>query len=239
MVQELYLHEIVLMVCGAILFAVLVCLLIHHVRKGQRYAGLLFFFALPVVMIGFPGIEKIQYEKQKGLILTLKERVRADPADAEARAALAEAVERVEERAGRLPVHSETLTILAEGNQALGRIDQAFEQASRAANIQPDSVRASRLVEELGVEKIERLMPPDARPVPDPVRQLELSNLVSELNRRPRLSAETHLTVSRAALAIGQTNQARSNLAEALQIKTNLMIEPQLKRILPAPLREP
>jgi hypothetical protein len=181
MIEGLHAYEVALMVCGIILFAALTCLLLTHAVRKEPYGRLLYFFVLPALMIGFPGIEKVEFEMGKRLIVTSKARLAQNPADEEARDQLAGAVERVEARAGERHLRPETLTVLAEGNLALGHYDQALEQAGRAADANPHSVRAGRVLEEAGIRKIERLVPPGLEPVEQPEQQQQLSNVIQEL----------------------------------------------------------
>jgi hypothetical protein len=61
------------------------------------------------------------------------------------------------------------------------------------------------------------------------------SNLVvtvNELNRRPNLSAQSRLTLSRAQLALGRTNEAAADFHHALRQNTNLVVDPRLRKMM-------
>lgn len=214
MFEGLYLYEVLLMICGVALFMALLGILVHHVRNAQKYGGLKVFFALPVLMIGFPGIAKFQFEEGKFSIEKYARELEENPGNDEACKALEEAVEQVEQRTDSTRSNADTLTLLAEGNLTLGRLDKALNHVDRAKAIKPDSAEAGKLEERIGVRKIDSLVPRDAVGSAVPVNQVELSNVVVRLGRNQALSTEGRLAISRAALAIGQTNQARSNLLE-------------------------
>jgi hypothetical protein len=56
-------YEFILLVLGILLFFVLLFLLIFCVVKNRSIKPLLLFFVLSLVMIGFPGIQKIKFEQ--------------------------------------------------------------------------------------------------------------------------------------------------------------------------------
>lgn len=60
--EGLHNYEIVLLTLGVALFVVLLFLLIYCVIKKRPLKGLFLFFILPILMIGFPGIQKIKFE---------------------------------------------------------------------------------------------------------------------------------------------------------------------------------
>ena len=182
MFAGLYPYEIVLMVMGIVLFAVLTGTLVLFVVRKRQFGKLFNFFLLPIAMIGFPGIQKIQFEKDKVSIEKYAKEGKAISAGADA-TALESAVERVQGRVGRQPADAETLTTLAQGNLALGHTDLALAQARRAAGINPASVKAGRL-----------------------------------------------LTMSRAALALGEPDNVKSNVLEATRTNPRLTVDPNLRR---------
>ncbi len=61
--QNLCPHESILLILGVVLFAVLIFLLVFKTVKERKIGMLLPFFLLPIVMIGYPSIGSIQYEK--------------------------------------------------------------------------------------------------------------------------------------------------------------------------------
>ncbi len=60
--RKIHNYEIILLGLGVALFVVLLFLLIFSVVKKRPLKGLFVFFILPIVMIGFPGIQKIKFE---------------------------------------------------------------------------------------------------------------------------------------------------------------------------------
>src|SRR5215510_13369899 len=59
----LYGYEIVMLVLGSVLFIALLTALVMLIARGRSFGKLLPFFALPIVMIGFPGLKSIEVSK--------------------------------------------------------------------------------------------------------------------------------------------------------------------------------
>lgn len=58
--EGLFLHEIILMILGVVLFLALLFALIYKVLHNQPIKNLLLFFIIPIIMIGFAAIERVQ-----------------------------------------------------------------------------------------------------------------------------------------------------------------------------------
>ncbi len=61
------------------------------------------------------------------------------------------------------------------------------------------------------------------------------SNLVAataELSRRPNLSPQARLTLSKAQLALGRTNEAAGTLNSVVKLHTNLVVDPRMRYLL-------
>jgi len=59
----LHLYEVVLLILGSTLFLVLVAVLIISVAKNRSIKPLLLFFVVPILMIGFPAVTKVKFDK--------------------------------------------------------------------------------------------------------------------------------------------------------------------------------
>lgn len=55
----LLLYEITLLMLGVFLFLILSIGLLYYIIKKEQIAKLLFFFFIPIVMIGYPSITQI------------------------------------------------------------------------------------------------------------------------------------------------------------------------------------
>lgn len=131
----LYSYEKVMLMCGVILFLILAFGLVVFLIKGKSTAPLLPFLLVSVVMIGFPAVQKINFDKASAELERQQLAVEQRPNDAMAREALAKTVEKVAIRPSEDP---RVLLRLATANEALGRREQAAVQLDRALQIRPD-----------------------------------------------------------------------------------------------------
>ena len=82
--NNLYLYEIVMLFLGVFLFVLLCAGLVYYIIKKDDIKKLLYFFVIPIVMIGYPSIQEIEIEKDKFALIKYTDRVLEDPDDAEA-----------------------------------------------------------------------------------------------------------------------------------------------------------
>jgi len=218
-------YEIAMLVCGIVLFVVLLVLLVYCVITHRPYKVLLAIFPIAIIMIGFPAIKSF---KIAGAEVDLKETlalVGKNPGDKGAQQRLGQALAKME----RLVTTNNSTAVVAEqiarGNEVLGRTDQAYDWAGAALHKSPDSKTAKELYSRL---EIQRLTPANlSRPL---TRQanFELTAAVGRFNQQPDLEAESHVALSRAQLALGQTNEAVANLHSAIKGNTNLAADPRV-----------
>ena len=67
-----------------------------------------------------------------------------------------------------------------------------------------------------------------------PQEASKLTSAVSELKKQPNLSAESHVALSKAQLAIGEKEEAATNLHKALKEKPNVAVDPRLRALVTA-----
>ena len=143
----LLIYEYVLLLLGVVLFFTLLIILIIYVARKEAIKGLLIFFALPVLMIGYPSIQKISFN-QDGLELEkLMANVESNPGSESARAELAEGLENVDVR--RVNTNESKLE-MARGNALLDN--------SETVNKYLRSVKIKNPEEERKVQDIRSIM---------------------------------------------------------------------------------
>jgi hypothetical protein len=81
LLDGLYAYEVVLLVLGVLFFLLLVVLMVMLVKGGKGYAAMLPFFAIPIAMIGYPGIKEIQFDNGVVSIENATQAVQANPSD--------------------------------------------------------------------------------------------------------------------------------------------------------------
>src|SRR4030095_4890257 len=146
MFDGLHSYEILLMVLGIVMFVMLAVVMFLYVSRDRKLTTLFPLFLLPLVMIGFPAIQKISFGNS---VLSLEKAVETldrNPSDPRARAELAERGRLVAQRPTPDPKVNLTL---ARAYKALGQRDQAVERVQSALKVNPHLSEAIRLDEEL------------------------------------------------------------------------------------------
>jgi len=139
--KDLLIYEIVLLGLGVLLFMVLIAALIYFISKDKKIAGLLWFFPLPIIMIGYPSIQGIEIARDRIKIAKNTETIIANPEDSVVLRETAIAVEKIEKRAKT----TEDFVILSKTNLVLGNSDKAFKYAELALQKEPNHKIANDL----------------------------------------------------------------------------------------------
>jgi hypothetical protein len=232
----LHFYEVVLLGCGVAFFIVLLFAFMRYVVKGKAVGGLFPFFLIPLVMIGFPGIQKIQFDKAKIEIETKSKEVEAQPANTQARKELEVKLESVSQRTKGDP---QTAITLAKGYAALGKTDQGLDWAVKAAEEKPNAPEIQKTVVDLSSMQISKSVPPATptaiTPVTDPREKARVTRAVEELKKQPELTPEARLTLAQGQAALGQTEAAQANADQAVRQAPQLRNLPAARIILRQP----
>jgi hypothetical protein len=116
-------YEIVLMIMGAVFFLILACLLIYLVLNKRSYKILLPSFIIPIIMVGFPGIQKITFDEGMVEIEKQTKVVNNNPTDAEAKTKLTAMLKTMEIRSISQPAN---LRIMDNAYVAIGEPQKAL-----------------------------------------------------------------------------------------------------------------
>ena len=138
--------EKVLAVLGIIFFAVLLLTFVAFVFQKRSVTGLLPFFVVQVVMIGFPGIQKVSYDHGKIELETALTRAEQNPNDRGAQDQLRVAVNKVAPRASD---DAKTNVLVAKAFKQLGQPQRALEHTEAAVRKDPNLLEAHKLQTEL------------------------------------------------------------------------------------------
>jgi hypothetical protein len=129
--DPLYSYEIAMLVLGVVLFLVLVIILLKLVNNGKPFGALLLFFAIPVVMIGYPTIQSVSFGDGVVTITKAAAQLQKDPTNTTLRHTLQQAVEKT---ASRPATNPRTMAKIAAGQFALG--DRAAAEAKLKAALE-------------------------------------------------------------------------------------------------------
>ena len=116
-------YEIVLLIMGVLLFLTLLSFLIYLILQKRDYKGLLPFFVIPIVMVGFPGIQKIKFDNGVIEVETLTATVEQDPTNVEAKNQLEVQLKAIGDRSVSKP---STLKIKEKAYMAVGDTPKAI-----------------------------------------------------------------------------------------------------------------
>ena len=141
--NNLYLYEIVLLFLGVFLFIILCGGLVYYIIKKDDIKRLLFFFAIPIIMIGYPSIQEIQIEKDKIALIKNTNKVLEDPENEEAQKELQRVTQKLEKRAKT----AEDLKAVSEANLVLGNSDKVIDLTSRAIKKEQKEAEGTKPVE--------------------------------------------------------------------------------------------
>src|SRR5262249_16876989 len=139
----LHLYENILMLLGILLFLVLVILLIYSVIKERDLKSILLSFLLPVLMIGFTSVKKIQYDKWLIELNNQSEMLEQKPGDQKLRAEVEEKVTAISARP--IQQSAEALVTVARAQKALGDEAQALTTVNKALQVAPQLAEAAQL----------------------------------------------------------------------------------------------
>ena len=230
----LYFYEIVLMVGGVLLFAALLFVLVYNVTKNRSIKPLLLFFVVPIVMIGFPGIQSIKISGDGAEITRLTEKYREDPTDDAVRDSLSTRLAEIEDR----PISNPSMLLdFADASAAVGDTTKAFDYVNKVLEQDPNSQKAvdlrARVRVEIGLRKLEQ-NPADTTARNEVVKNLPL------IEKSRGSNAFNLLTAAKAHAVMGDTAKAfiladsavhkRPTLKAATQFKKNLQFTLPKKR---------
>ncbi len=137
--EGLLYYERVLLVLGSIMFLFLLVAMIIYIFQKRPVKGLLYFFVIPVLMIGWPGIEKISYGDLLVELDKKADEVKNNPTNPTARRELEQAIRDIEDRA---PARASSFVRMAEAQAALGDTSRVIRTTNQALKIDPNNLRA-------------------------------------------------------------------------------------------------
>jgi tetratricopeptide (TPR) repeat protein len=138
----LYNYEIISLICGGLLFVVLLAAFLRKVFTNQPYAALLPFFMVTVIMIGFPAWSSVKVSDGVVEIDKQAHDLQQSPNDAALRSSLQSNVNNLSARPFK---SAQTVATLAEAQFALGQEEQAKQNLDKALGTDPTLSRAQDL----------------------------------------------------------------------------------------------
>jgi len=210
-IDGLTLYQSILLILGCLVFLAVILFILIKISQGQKMPKQAFLLVLiSILMIAFPGVNKISFmgfsvELQKEI-----ERLKDDPSNPEARDNLIEMVSNSDESVIYSP---KNLTRMAEAKSMLGDYPAAIRDAEKALQKSPDYAPAQnvRVIAETGqaITVLER-NPDDHRAI------MVLEQNARRLEGLPVQDKYTELRIAEANLLTGETMKARERAAAVL-----------------------
>jgi tetratricopeptide (TPR) repeat protein len=232
LLEGIQLHELILIILGFILGLALIFIFLFTALRSKPNLKLLYGFIAPLVMIGYPSIQSVQFSKDVIKIDKLVEKVNADPTDTTAQNALKTNLEALP--ASRCKTSSDAMTVIANAQAALGSFDAAKVNIDKAKAINsknPNVTSSEKDIQERWSKH--REFENRVKLIDDYIKQLEekpknqllmdslskhTEELIKESQKNPiHLDNRQIVTVARANAIIGEKERAVEITSEVLR----------------------
>jgi tetratricopeptide (TPR) repeat protein len=212
----LYAYEIVLLILGIVLFVAILIAFLRQVFTKQPYGGLLAFFVLPIIMIGFPSFQSFKIAGVEADLAAKTQAVQQNPTDSNARTALQQDAEQL---ASRPVADAEVNANLAAAQFALGNETSAKVNLQKALQANPNLPAAQEVKRKIELsDKLATLVPQvEAAPADEAAKQ-ELNQTVTQLSRVRVANPNTLAHLAQAYATLGKQQEAQQHLEVAAKI---------------------
>lgn len=224
----LYPYEIVMLVLGVLLFLVLILAFVVLVMRGKPYGKLFAFFAIPVLMVGFPGVKSFEFSESVIKVEKYTRALQVNPTDKNLRESLAKEVASV---SARPLVDPHVSVTIARAQIALGDNAAADGNVKKALKEAPQLPAALELKKRIELYRNLAALTSKVEQNPsDTAAKAKLATTVNEVAQLPMASPETMTNFARAQKVLGDRSKARVYVDKALTINPNLAPAIQLKK---------
>jgi tetratricopeptide (TPR) repeat protein len=215
----LYLGEVVLLVLGVVLFAVLIFAFVYQLRRQRSLKSLIAFFLVSIVMIGYPSIKSVQYKDGAVTLEKMAQELSENPTDAKLREALDQKVKAVAPRVANSPNDA---VKLARAQFDLGREDEAARSLERVPASSADLPEVRDLRKR--IDQVDRLRSLATKVEANPGDQQSRADLQSTLAAADQVkwaNPNALAAVSKAQSAVGEHAKAQASIDKAIRIAPN------------------
>ena len=228
LLDGLFLYEIIMLGMGVLLFLLLTIAFVVQLVRSKPYSRLLPAFGLPILMVGFPGIQSFEIGSDAIKVKTNSEKLLSDPSNQEARASLSTAVQSL---AGRPIKDPGTTLSIARAQIALGENAQAEQKIDQVLKASPQLAEAQQLKQRIELDrKLVSLTAALQKDAADPAARRELARTVEKATTVRIANPVTFTNLARAQAALGQDAEAARNVEQALTIKPDFASAVELKK---------
>lgn len=241
LLEGIQLHELVLIILGFILGLVLIFVFLFGALRGKTNLKLLYGFIAPLIMIGYPSIQSIEFSKDVIKIDKLVEQVNRNPMDTLATRALLNEISTLPK--SRCVTSSDAMNAIANAQAAVGLYDSAKVTIQKAVALNPKSSKVQQ--SKKGIEQKwmqQKVFETKVGALKDNLEQLNANpkNMklrdsvgiklyeIQKLNAPVHMAQRDLLAVGLAAAIVGEKQAAEQVADDVLQVSPN---QPDAKRL--------
>jgi tetratricopeptide (TPR) repeat protein len=233
LLEGIQLHELILIILGFILGLALIFIFLYTALRSKPNLKLLYGFAAPLVMIGYPSIQSVQFSKDVVKVEKSVEKFNQDPTDTAALNAMKLELENLP--ASRCKRSSDAMIAIAKAQAALGSYESAKANIEKAKTINPDNpnviesekVISERWSNQKDFEKRVKILnnyiklleeKPNDKSLMDTL-QKHIDDLINKSQKQPiHLENNDLVTVARAKAILGDKERAEEITSEVLKV---------------------
>ena len=211
----MFFYEFILLILGSILFLALLIILIIYAVKSRPLKGLLPFFIIPILMIGYPGYQKISYDNGVVTIEKQLKEVANNPSDSTARKNLEQTLSEIQERP---TTNTKVLVDAGKASAVIGDTLKALSFLKNALQIKPDLIEANNLKKKYSTPRVrlEKLSDDLQKNPTNSSTRKELESDLKTFQDTTKLNAAAYTTIANAHLLLGDTIKAKKYTDSAL-----------------------
>ncbi len=226
--------EILMAALGTLLFIVLLPLFVRQVWANRPYNSLLAFFMLPVVMVGWPSIQKIKFDKDSIELEKATAALKANPRDTALRTQVETQVKQLETRPASSP---RVLADIGEAWLELGQQAASEAAVDKGLQTNPDATGLKDLKGRIETYKrVKELTSAVERNPTDTATKVQLQDVAKRAAAIPTADPQVVNDLATAQLVTGNAVDAAKLNNRALEIAPSSPGAIQLReRILRAP----
>ncbi len=233
LLEGIQLHELILIILGFILGLALIFIFLYTALRSKPNLKLLYGFAAPLIMIGYPSIQSVQFSKDVIKVEKSVERFTQDPTDTAALNAMRLDLENLP--ASRCKRSSDAMTAIAKAQAAMGAFEAAKINIERAKVINPNNPNVltseKEIIEQWSTQKdfenrVKKLNDyiklledkPNDKPLMDTL-QKHINDLIKKSQKQAiHLENNDLVTVARAKAILGEKERAEEITKEVLKV---------------------
>jgi tetratricopeptide (TPR) repeat protein len=216
----LHSYEVIMLISGVIVLLVLLVALLRRIWTNESFSGLLPFFAVPVVMIGYSSIQSITFQKDVLTINKTTDALKQDPNNPTLRATLQNDVAKL---SARPATSANAMAVLGRAQLALGNEDEAKQNLAKAQQVEPNLPAVQELNRRIQLgDQLEALTSKVESAPNDVSSKTALESTVKQLESGGVANPKTLGNIAKAQSVLGNSQQAVSVANRALQIDPGL-----------------